>query len=346
MIKIDEKGATLFVGLLEASLKEARQLTEDEIGVILSTGFMTFMIDAYSKLLGLTKYEIAAYLRNLGNDTPVSKDPVKAMFEEGFRSCYDLERITELRRNVEAITKIDYQAAEELALLYLPPRTDIECTVYVTVDEFNPAMVSNGNMGQSILTQEVQGDVSYLAHEFHHSGFHNWLSKSPSLKSEFQGKPTYESVAIRLVLHLIMEGMANHFCTPWMVKTGPKRSQRVNDKIRRYEENITAMLGEVVELLSDCVHESASAEDCEERLMNNIILDLEKILPPVHYIGANIIGRIEEKKIVERSKIIDLCRKPDNLVVYYSKVAESEGWPRIPEEVQHHVVKLIRERTS
>jgi hypothetical protein len=342
MIKIEEKGATLFLDLLEASLKEARQLTEDEIGVILSTGFMAFMIDAY----GLAKYEMAAYLRNLGNDTPVSKDPVKAMFEEGFRSCYDLKRIKELRRNVEAITKIDYRAAEELALLYLPPRTDIECTVYVTVDEFNPAMVRNGNMGLSILTQEVEGDISYLAHEFHHLGFNYWLSKSPSLKSEFQGKTTYESVAIRLVLHLTMEGMANHFCTPWMVKTGAERSQRDNDKIRRYEENITAMLGEVVELLSDCVHESASAEDCEERLMNNIILDLEKILPPVHYIGANIIGRIEEKKIVERRTIIDLCRKPDNLLVYYSKVAESEGWPRIPEEVQHHVVKLIRERIS
>jgi len=268
------------------------------------------------------------------------------MLEDGFRSCYDVERIAELRGNVEKILGIDFEGAEMMALSFLPPGTVIECTVYLTVDAFNPGMVWEGGMGRSILSPVRDGgDLSLIAHEFHHLGFGYWFSRSPALERAFRGERTHDSVAARLVLHLIMEGMANHFCTPGMVRPGPGRSPRVNEKITRYEREFRGMLGEVTSLLADCVAGREPLERCEGRLMD-IVLDRERVLPKVHFLGARVIELFEGDPEMGRDEIVGLCRNPQKFLLMYNKVAEKSDLPVVEDEtrmgLEHLFERLMR----
>ncbi len=261
--------------------------------------------------------------------------------EDGFRSCYDVERIAQLRGNVEKILGIDFEGAERIALSFLPPGTAIECAVYLTVDAFNPGMVWNGNMGRSILPPVRDGgDLSLLAHEFHHLGFGYWVSRSPALERAFRGERTHDSVAARLVLHLIMEGMANHFCTPGMVRPGPGRSPRVNKKITRYEREFRGMLGEMTSLLADCVARREPVERCEGRLMD-IVLDKERVLPKVHFLGAKVMELFDGDPEMGRDEIVGLCRDPLRFLSMYNKVAEKSDLPFIEDETQMGLERLF-----
>lgn len=332
MVVVEADGALVFLDVLEGSLRSGRLLSDGEVERILSMGFMSFMVDAYSSMIGLTRADVASFLRNLGEENPVSVNPVKSMFEDGFRSCYTVERIAELRGNIEKILGIDFEGAERKALSCLPPGTVIECTVYLTVDAFNPGMVWKGGMGRSILSPvRDSGNLSHLAHEFHHLGFGYWVSKSPTLERAFRGEKTHDSVAARLVLHLIMEGMANHFCTPGMVRPGPGRSPRVNEKITRYEREFKGMLGEVTSLLADCVARREPVEECEVRLMD-IVLDKERTLPKVHFLGAKVMELFDRDPEIGRDEIVGLCRNPQKFLSMYNKVAEKSDLPIIDDE--------------
>jgi len=341
VVVVEADGALVFLDILEGSLRSGRPLSDGEVERILSAEFMSFMLDAYSSLVGLTRADVVSFLRNLGGESPVSVDPVKSMFEEGFRSCYDVERIAELRGNVEKILGIDFEGAERMALSFLPPGTVIECTVYLTVDAFNPGMVWEGGMGRSILSRVRDGaDLSLLAHEFHHLGFGYWVSRSPALEQAFRGEKNYDSVAARLVLHLIMEGMANHFCTPGMVRPGPGRSPRVNEKITRYEREIRGMFSEVTSLLADCVARREPLERSEGRLMD-IVLDKERVLPKVHFLGAKVMELFEGDPEMGREEIVGLCNDPQRFLSMYNKVAEKRDLPVIEDETQMGLKRLF-----
>lgn len=341
MIVVEADGALVFLDVLEGSLRSGRPLSDGEVDRVLSTGFMSFMLDAYSSLVGLTRADVASFLRSLGGESPVSVDPVKSMFEDGFRSCYDVKRIAELRGNVEKILEIDFEGAERMALSFLPSGTVIECTIYLTVDAFNPGMVWEGGMGRSILSPVRDGgDISLLAHEFHHLGFGYWVSRSPALERAFRGERAHDSVAARLVLHLIMEGMANHFCTPSMVRPGPGRSPRVNEKVTRYEREFRGMLGEVTSLLADCVARREPVERCEGRLID-IVLDKERVLPKVHFLGAKIMELFDGDPEMGREEIVGLCRNPQKFLSMYNKVAEKSDLPFIEDEAQMGLERLF-----
>jgi len=334
VVVVEANGALVFLDVLEGSLRSGRPLSNGEVERILSTGFMSFMVDAYSSMIGLTRADVASFLRNLDGDSPVSVDPVKSMFEDGFRSCYNVERIAELRGNIEKILGIDFEGAARMALSFLPPGTVIECTVYLTVDAFNPGMVWKRGMGRSVLSPVRDGgDLSHLAHEFHHLGFGYWVSRSPTLERAFMGEETHDSVAARLVLHLIIEGMANHFLTPGMVRPGPGRSTRVNEKIARYEREFRRMLGEVTSLLADCIVGLEPVDECEGRLMD-ILLDKERMLPKVHFLGAKVMELFDGDPEMERDEIVGLCRDPQRFLSMYNKVAEKSDLPLIENETQ------------
>lgn len=343
MVVVEADGALVFLDVLEGSLRSGRPLSDEEVDRVLSTGFMSFMLDAYSSLLGLKREDVMSFLRNLGGKSSISADPVKSILEDGFRSCYDVERIVELRGNVGKILEIDFERAERMALSFLPPGTVIECTVYLTVDAFNPGMVWEGGMGRSILSPVMGGaDLSLFAHEFHHLGFGYWVSKSPTLERAFRGEKTHDSVAARLVLHLIMEGMANHFCTPGMVRSGPRRSPRVNEKITRYEREFREMLGDVKSLLADCVARRQSVERCEGRLMD-IVLDKERILPKVHFLGAKVMELFDGDPEMGRDEIVGLCRNPQKFLSMYNKMAEENNLPAIEDKTQRGLERLFEQ---
>jgi len=98
MITVEDDGARMFLGLVEASIKAGRRIACEEAERLLSTRAMSFTLSAYEKLLGLSRSDMVSILVNLGSEHPVNTDSVNLRFEEGFRSCYSLEAVARLRR--------------------------------------------------------------------------------------------------------------------------------------------------------------------------------------------------------------------------------------------------------
>ncbi len=342
MIVIEDDGAAMFLDLVETSIREGRPITVEEARRLLTTRGMSFTLSAYEKLLGLTMDDMVSILVNLGSEHPVNTDPVKLRFEEGFRFCYSLEAMSRLRSEVDAVLSLDFGVAERKALRYLPAGTVIESTVYLTVDAFNPGMVRGGDVGRSILHGLDDISMDHMAHEFHHAGLMSCLSRRPGLVKLTVGADTPEKMAAQLVCHLISEGLANHYCTPNMVKTGEHKSPEANEKIRCYERNQNAMLEEAWSLMRDCLDGTEPLEEYKERLMA-ILIDRESILPKVHFIGEKIISTLESDPEIEFKDIVDLCLRPENLVSLYAGHAARLGLTRLPDGYASKLQRIMAE---
>ena len=337
MITIEDDGTRGFLDLVETSIKEDRPITRKEAQRLLKQKSMSFTLSAYENLLNLSMDDMVSILTDLGEVNPTQSEAVKRRFEEGFRSCYSLEAVERLRRGLEAAARIKFEVAEGKALRYLPPGTVIESTVYLTVDAFNPGMVRDGNVGLSILSGLEKASMDYLAHEFHHVGFMNCLSRRAGVERMAKNPEAPEEVAIQLICHLVSEGMANHYCTPRMVKAGEHKSPRANEKILFYERNLIEMLEETWRLIMDCLEGEAPLNEYKKRVAG-ILLDKESILPKVHFIGEKLIALMEEDPEIRSEDIIGLCNHPENLVRLYSGPAREKGLPRLPDE---HTEKLL-----
>lgn len=331
MLRLESEGASLFLDLVEGSIN-GRRPTEEEIDRLLSTGSFDFMVRAYSKMLGLSREDFAAAIRALVSESPAHSDPLKAIFEEGLRSCRDQEKITQLRERLDKFLEADFGEAERIALSYLPQGTPMESTIFLTVDSFNPGMVYEGDIGLSVLSVDPENlDTGYLAHELHHVGFRHWVCRDPELIGAFGEPKTPGDIAVKLILHLISEGLANHFCTPEMVRAGPGGSERKNEKIRIYEESLEQILGEVWSLVSDCLLGREPLGICEERL-RDMVLDRDRVLPKVHFIGERIVSLLDLDPGIERHELIELCRRPQDFIWLYRKIAERNYLPEPSKE--------------
>jgi len=317
MITVEDDGASLFLDIVEASIREGRRVTVEEAERLLSTRAMSFTLSAYEELLGLTRDDMVSILVNLGSERPVETDPVKLRFEEGFRSCYSLDAVSRLRGEVEAALSMDFGVAERKALRYLPAGTVIGSTVFLTVDAFNPGMVRGGDVGRSIIHGLHGISMDYMAHEFHHAGVMDCLSRRPGIARVAVSADTPEEVAAQLVCNLVSEGLANHYCTPNMVRAGGHKNPEANERIRGYERNLSALFEETWSLIGD--------------------------LPKVHFIGEKIISVLEEDPEVGFKDIVELCNRPENLVSLYAGPAARLGLPRLPDEYALKLQQIMAE---
>ena len=342
MLIVESDGVSQLLDILENAVKLGRSPNKKEIGALLSTKSISFMIEAYSRWPDFSKEDFANIIANLANANPVSQGTVLSKLEKGFRSCLTRERINLLRQKLKKILMLDFTEAERIALRYLPPETPIKSTIHLTIDTFNPGMVFKGNVSLSILPLDMKNfNFSFLAHELHHSGFQYWVRRNPQLKNlAFKGNTNHQQIAVNMILHLLSEGMANYYCTPSMVRIHAKASKKHNQKIEKYERSLNQMLLEIQSLLSDCISKSVSVEACKERLMN-IILDSEGILPPVHFIGANIIEMLDKDPTISRGDIVNLCKEPSRFLTFYSKVYKKYGIPAFSNEVVKQVSALL-----
>jgi hypothetical protein len=340
MISIEDDGAKRVLDLVETSIKEDRPITREEAKRLLSTKSMSFTLNAYENLLKLSKDDMITIITSLGEADPTQSEPAKRRFEEGFRSCYSLEVVERLRRELEAAARIPFDVAEEKALRHLPPDTTIESTVYLTVDAFNPGMVRNGNVGLSIISSLEKVSTDYLAHEFHHVGFANCLSGRPEVERMAKNPKAPEEAAIQLICHLVSEGMANHYCTPTMVRAGEHKSPQANEKILSYERSLTEMLDETWTLIADCMDGGAPLDEYREHVMD-ILIDRESILPKVHFIGEKMISLIEEDPETRPEDMIDLCNHPENLISLYTGPARRKGLPSLPDEYAEKILNVV-----
>jgi hypothetical protein len=327
---------------VEASIREGKRITVEEAKRLLSTKAMSFTLSAYEKLIGFTMDDMVSILVNLGSDRLVNTDPMKLRFEKGFRSCYSLGAAARLRRKMEAVLGMDFGVAERKALKYLPEGTIIESTVYLTVDAFNPGMVRGGDVGLSIIQGLSEINMDHMAHEFHHVGVMYCLSQRPEISRVTVSANSQEEVAVQLVCHIVSEGLANHYCTPDMVRAGTHKSPKANEKIRGYERNQNVMLEEAWSLVRDCLDGTGYLKECRKRL-RDILIDNESILPKVHFIGEKIISVLDEDSDIGQNDIVDLCLRPENLVSLYAVPAARLSLPKLPNEYAFKLQRIMTE---
>jgi hypothetical protein len=333
-------GAEMFLDKVESSIKSNKPITREDALQILSTKSMSFTLNAYDQMIGLTKKDMTRIITSLNHIYLTQNDPIKKRIEEGFRFCYSLEKVETLRDNLKKAYEINFETAVKKALRYLPRGTEIHSTVYFTIDVFNPGMVYNGNIGVSIVKGLGRIDLDYLAHEFHHVGFHNCLSKRSGLILKAKDPRLPEEGVIQLVYHLVSEGLANHYCTPEMVKTGSHKSPQANTKIESYEQNLEEMIEDVWLLIKDCLDGTVSLSEYKERV-SDIILDKESILPKVHFLGERMIAEIEENPENSFDEIIELCNKPENLIRLYLSATKEAELPSLQEKYVKKILKLF-----
>lgn len=343
MITIKSNGAAKLLELLENAVRSERAPTNQEIDNVLSTESMSFMIRAYSRAPEFSREGYVAILSNLAKPNPVGKGLVLSNLEEGLRSCLSYERIVLLRQRLEKVVKLDFGKAEQTALKYSPPETPIRSMIYLTIDALNTGMMFEGNASLSILMFDPDKfDVAGFSHELHHAGFEYWIKRNPKLQALLKEDKSYEGIAIKLVVNLLSEGLANYFCSPMMLHPPENASEKLKEKVTRYEQNLNQMIQEIQSLLSDCLSKTVSVESCKDRLMK-ILLDPERMLPPIHFVGGRIIEMFDKDPKISRSEIINLCKQPAHFFTLYSQVAEKQGMPAFSENLAERISTLLED---
>ena len=342
MVSVESEDVARLLNILENVVRSGHSPSKEEVDSLLSTRWISFMTEVYSMFPGFSKEGLADVLANLAGPRPAAQGMVLSKLEEGFRSCLSAERINSLRKRLQGMKALDYAKAERMALLYLPPETPITSTIYLSIDAVNPGMTFGGNVSLSITAFDPENfDFPYLAHELHHLGFRYWVEKNPKLSGfALRDNRDHGEIAVNMILHLLSEGLANYFLTPSFVRPHPGVDKEHNSKIKKYEESLGQMLLEIQSLLSDCVSKSVSVEKCRERLLN-LIFDQEGILPPVHFIGAQIIEMFDKDPTIKREDIINLCKNPSEFFAFYSRTHDRHGLPGFSKDVVDQVSSLL-----
>jgi hypothetical protein len=117
--------------------------------------------------------------------------------------------------------------------------------------------------------------------------------------------------------------------------------QKNSEKITKYEQNLNQMVREIQSLLSDCLSKVVPVESCKDRLMK-VLLDPERMLPRIHFVGGRIIEMFDKDPKIRRSEIINLCRQPAHFFTLYSQVAEKHGMPAFPENLVEKISTLLK----
>lgn len=336
MIKVHIVGLKRFIDFLEKIVKTNQAPPQEAIDRVLMDEPLAFMQKAYSNMLDFSREEFSKVIAHLAEPEPVGKGKIVSKLEEGFRSCLNREKINSLKKKLSKIDQIDFSKAERIALNYLPPKTIIDSNIYLTIDTVNPGMIHRNDISLSILAMDPEEiNFNYLAHEFHHAGFEYWNKKQGLDLIE---KDTHEGIAIKLLLSLLGEGLANYFCTPKMIYREP--NTKGYERIKEYEQELKPRLKEIQKLFTDCFSKTDSIEICKQRL-EKIIFDPECILPAIHFIGAKMIEMFDKHPTIEKTEIINLCKKPTEFFSLYQKIAAENNLPNFSNEVVQQFSNIL-----
>ena len=147
-------------------------------------------------------------------------------------------------------------------------------------------MMFEGNASLSILMFDPDKfDVAGFSHELHHVGFEYWIRANPKLQALLKEDRSYERIAVKLIVNLLSEGLANYFCSPMMLHPPENAPEDLKEKIIKYEQKLNQMVQEIQSLLSGCFSKTVPVELCKNQLMQ-MLLDPDSILPPIHFIGV------------------------------------------------------------
>jgi hypothetical protein len=321
MLTIETQGARALLNLLQ-STRAGSPPGVAELEAVLSAN--AFFVDFYSRWEGSSREAIKEALRDFDQPEQLPAG-LLARLAEGFRQA--LDELDLIQARLDWLSTIDPSGLAEGVLTFLPPGTPLDSVIHVTVDAFNNAFAHRGEMGVSLLKgmPDRQAFTEVISHEMHHVGFRYWSARDAP-RQQLVAEKSGRSVAVLHVENLLMEGMANYYCTPGYV-FGEAPAETLDDayqaRLARLRCQEGALFSRAGAILAMCLEPGAVYEACMEAY-NTIALDLQDfMLPAGHYLGARMLQVMDQFE--PRARIIACVQRLPEFLPRYNQAAAQAG---------------------
>lgn len=320
MLTIEVNGAKTLLAYLSSAEKSGVELER-----VLQAN--PFFVDFYCQWSGVTRETLADAIAHCAQPGWTSPSQVLTVLSMGFRRA--IEEHKPIAARLEELEHFDLSDLSGRVLPYLPAGTPLSATIHVTIDSFNGGFQFREGIGFSIFVDQANPALvmPMLAHELHHSGFRYW-SQRDSSRQALLASQSGRAVAVGHVENLLMEGMANFFCSPFpktkaeVTGMPPEYLERYWTRLEGFRRNERALFAQAEAVLAQCLEPGADLEACR-RAYDAIAIDLEGIEPAGHYIGFRMVEIISRNQPAER--LVDCVHTLAGFLPLYNRAAAQAG---------------------
>lgn len=322
MLALDLHGAEILLEWL-AAVAAGRAMSETALDEVVAAN--AFFVDFYSGWDGCNDEVIREVLRHFHQPERVPQSTVPSRLAEGFRlAVADMDT---LKSRMAWVSGMDLTRFADHILSFLPPQSPLDAVIHITVDQFNNAFVHQNGMGVSLLKGMGcrQDFEAVVAHELHHICFRYWSALDTRRQKLIQ-EHTGRSVAVMHVENLLMEGLANYYCTPQYVFASYHSSEPANAylaRLARLQREEAQFFARAEAVLAQSLAPSAAFDPCMEAL-KSIAFDMEDMLLPAgHYLGARMLQAMAH--CLPQHQIVGCIQRLPEFLPLYNQAARQSG---------------------
>jgi hypothetical protein len=211
----------------------------------------------------------------------------------------------------------------------LPANTPIDCTIHLTIDEFNGAFQYQNGIGLSLTRSYSDPDLfsDLICHELHHIGFQYWAARDARRQALLRDQ-TPIAVALEHIENLIREGMAVYFFTSaqfggssWgLVPKSHAAAYRA--RVDSFRAGESSLFRRAEQILREAFRPSPDLEACRHAALA-LAVDLQGIQPSGHYVGWRMIQTIATRDTIGQilANIVDVS----GFLQQYNEAADRAG---------------------
>ena len=159
-MKVIGDTARLMIDYLKAYVAEGGYQPKGESGRLLETAFKNEVfqtwINAYAEFIPEFQGKLKKILMNLSLPT---EDEHLSIFQRGLLSAANMDKLEMFESRLKRALALPFDEYMKLALKYLPEGTEIDVSVYITLDPFNTGMTEPGKVFFSIFMVEPTPEI-------------------------------------------------------------------------------------------------------------------------------------------------------------------------------------------
>lgn len=324
MLTLDLQGANALIEWISKTAK-GQPASTSALDEVVSAN--AFFVNFYSGWDGCSREKLRQVFQYFPQPERIPQGLVPTRLAEGFRQAAVQTDL--LKTRLAWVSEIDLSGFAAHILSFLPDHTPLDAVIHITIDLVNNAFVHQGEMGISLLKglDSRQTFEAVVSHELHHIGFRYW-SGQDAIRQRLVQEHTGRSVAVLHVENLLMEGLANFYCTPQYVfasPTAPQPGDAYQARLAKLQREEAEYFARAEAVLAQSLAPGAEFDPCLESL-KAIALDMEDMmLPAGHFLGARMVQVIAQC-LPQRQIISCVQNLPEFLPLYNQSARQSGGY--------------------
>lgn len=231
---------------------------------------------------------------------------------------------TAVRGYLHELSAIDPARVATHVSRYLPANASLDVTVHATIDGFNGGFRFQNDVGISVVGQTTDDVQAVLAHELHHAGLFDVLEEEPVGAMLERDGP--DADAIELLVTLAGEGLAIHYAQGGLESFSEATVMATIQEYRVRERELFATVEDGFRTLL-----TGNGGDERETAVQELLIDEEGSLAPVHYIGARMVDVAD--RIHDTEAIVESATDPGEFLRLYQTAARQCDDYRFDSEV-------------